>query len=248
MPIPVLYIFAISHYSEKARWALDYLDIDYEITHLPPGMHTQVAKQLGAPRSSLPMLVADGQVVQGSAEIVNWADASASTDSKHLTPNNGREECLAIEKRLDEIVGVHARRYYYSEALVKYPETVRPIFTENLPIMQKILVGATWGVVRKRMIELMNLGPEQGQESKRIVDGELRWVDEMLSDGRQFLVGEEFSRADLAAASLLAPLARPKEHPTYASLTLPPSLTSDLANWENRPSLKWVREIYAEYR
>lgn len=248
MPKPVLYIFAISHYCEKACWALDYLDIDYEITHLAPGIHRQIAKQLGAPRSALPILVADGQLVQGSAEIIDWADAAASTDSKCLTPDTAREQCLEIEKRLDDIVGIHTRRYYYSEALVDHPETVRPIFTKDLPVMQKLLVGVRWGALRKRMIDRMDLGPEQGRDSKRIVDDELGWVDEMLSDGRHFLAGERFSRADLAAASLLAPLAVPKEHPTYADLKLPPHLTLDLAKWGKRPSLNWVREIYAEYR
>lgn len=248
MPKPVLYIFAISHYCEKACWALDYLDIDYKITHVAPLIHRRITKQLGALRSSLPILVADGQTVQGSAEIIDWAEAAASADFKQLTPANAREECLEIEKRLDDIAGVHTRRYYYSEALVDHPDTVRPIFTKDLPRIQKLLVAATWGVVRRRMIDVMDLGPEQGQDSKRIVDGELSWLDGMLSDGRQVLVGDQFSRADIAAASLLAPLAVPKEHPTYADLRLPPTLTSELANWQNRPSLNWVREIYAEYR
>lgn len=250
MPVPrsVLYIFAISHYCEKARWALDYLDIDYEIRHTAPGLHQLIAKKLGAPRSSLPILVADGQLVQGSAEIINWADSIGATDSKRLTPDSVRRECLEMEKRLDDIAGVHTRRYYYSEALVDHPETVRPIFTKDLPIMQKLLVGGTWSLVRKLMIDRMDLGPEQGQDSKRIVHGELSWLDGMLSDGRHFLVGEQLSRADVAAASLLAPLAAPKEHPTYTDLKLPPRLATDLANWENRPSINWVRDIYAQYR
>jgi len=29
LPLPRLYIFPISHYCEKARWALDYLNVDY---------------------------------------------------------------------------------------------------------------------------------------------------------------------------------------------------------------------------
>jgi glutathione S-transferase len=248
MPKPVLYIFAISHYCEKACWALDYLNIDYNITHVAPGIHQRITKQLGAPRSSLPILVANGQTVQGSAQIIDWADAAASTDSKQLTPNNARGECLEIEKRLDETAGVHIRRYYYSEALVDHPETVRPIFTKDLPRMQKILVGATWSVVRKRMIVFMDLGPEQGQDSKRIVDDELSWLDGMLSDGRQVLAGDQFSRADITAASLLAPLALPKQHPTYADIRLPPNFATDLENWKNRPSLNWVREMYAKYR
>ncbi len=248
MSKPVLYVFAISHYCEKACWALDYLDIDYEISHVAPGLHRLIAKKLGAPGSSLPMLVADGQLVQGSAEIIDWADAAASTDSKRLTPNHAREECLELEKRLDDVVGVHTRRYYYSEALVDHPETVRPIFTRDLPILQKLLVGGTWGLVRKLMIDRMDLGTEQGQDSKRIVEGELSWLDGLLSNGRHFLTGDQFSRADLTAASLLAPLAAPKEHPTYADLRLPPRLAADLVNWENRPSINWVRQIYGQYR
>ena len=248
VPKIILYIFAISHYCEKARWALDYLDVDYELRHAAPGLHQLIAKRLGAPRSSLPILIADGQLVQGSANIIDWADAAASSASKRLTRDDARQECLAIEKRLDEIAGVHIRRYYYSEALVEHPKTVRPMFTKDLAITQKLLVGATWGLVRKLMIAGMDLGPEQGQDSKRIVHDELSWLDAMLSDGRHFLVGEQFSRADIAAASLFAPLVAPKEHPSYADLRLPPRLATDVTSWENRPSINWIREIYAKWR
>lgn len=98
------------------------------------------------------------------------------------------------------------------------------------------------------MIDFMDLGPAQGQESKHIVEFELSWLDGLVSDGRHFLIGDQFSRADMTAASLLAPLAVPKEHPTYADLRLPPQLAENLATWENRPSINWVRKIYGQYR
>ena len=84
------------------------------------------------------------------------------------------------------------------------------------------------------MINRLDLGPEQGQESKCIVEGELSWLDGLLSNGRHFLTGDQFSRADLTAA--------------YADLRLPPRLAADLVNWENRPSINWVRQIYGQYR
>lgn len=247
MTKPVLYIFAISHYCEKARWALDYLDIDFEIRHIAPGLHIALAKKLGASASSVPMLVADGQLVQGSAAIIDWADAAAS-NSKRLTPQTGREECATLEKRLDDVIGIHIRRYYYSEALVEHPQTVKPIFTEDLGFLQKMLIGVTWGMVRKVMIKGMDLGAEQGRDSKRIIEVELEWLDGLLADGRQFLTGERFSRADIAAASLVAPLAAPSQHPTYASIIVPPHVADDLVGWENRPAINWVREIYSQYR
>ncbi len=248
MPNPVLYVFAISHYCEKARWALDYLGVRYDIRYLAPGLHSLAARRLGARRSALPILEAAGELVQGSGKIIDWAEALPGSAGKCLTPEASRDDCIAIEKRLDAVAGVHARRYYYSEALVDHPASVRPILTADLGVLQKAVVGSTWGLVRRRMISGMDLGPAQGQESRRILDAELDWLDDSLADGRQYLAGEQFSRADLTAASLLAPLVLPPEHPAYASLVLPPRLSAEMEHWRDRPSLGWVRRIYASHR
>lgn len=247
-PVPILYVFAISHYCEKARWALDYLGIDYELRYVAPGEHMQIARKLGAPRSYVPYLEVDGRVIQESAKIIDWADAAAPPTAKKLTPGNSADECRATEKRLDDVAGVHVRRYYYSEAIVRYPKTVRPIFTRDLPLYKRLLLTAAFGKIRGLMIKGMDLGDAQGQESRGIVEGELDWIDGLLSDGRRYLVGNEFSRADLTAASLLAPLAMPLEHPTYSGFQLPPGVAGDVAGWEQRPSIGWVREMYARHR
>ncbi|MDP6980650.1 MAG: glutathione S-transferase family protein [Myxococcota bacterium] len=249
MERPDLYVFAISHYCEKARWALDYLGIEYELRHLAPGRHMEVAAQLGAPGSSLPLLVSGEQVVQGSSAIIDWAEATAATPSKRLDPAlEFAAECRALERRLDDLVGVHGRRYYYSEALVDYPDTVLPIFARDLVPEERSLIEENWGVTRQLMMGLMDLGPEQWEESRRIVIDELDWFDGLIADGRRFLVGDRFSRADITAASILAVLALPSEHPTYAALEIPPNARADLERWSQRPAVAWVREIYRAYR
>ena len=245
---PVLYIFGISHYCEKARWSLDYNDINYDIVYLPPGLHVQTAKKLGTTSTTLPILVADGQVIQGSDKILDWTQYKLSDESKRLTSKDHNDKYQEIEKRLDEITGVHIRRYYYSEALVEYPETVRTLFIKNLTFLNKLILYGTWNFVRKSMINLMDLGIDQGKESREIVDRELSWIDNLLSDGRHYLVGNKFSRADISAASLLSPLAIPKEHPTYSNVKIPPRMASDLESWTDRPSIQWVQEIYSQYR
>ena len=246
---PVLYVFAISHYCEKARWALDYLGIEYELRHLPPGAHMQVTKQLGAAGSSLPLLVSQERVVHGSGEIIAWAESAVADSSKRLSPDfEFQEECRALEQRLDNVAGVHVRRYYYSEAIVDHPDSVRPIFTRDLGPSERRALDENWALVRQLMMGAMDLGPDQRQESRRIVEGELEWFDGLLTDDRRFLLGDRFSRADLTAASLLAPLALPKEHPTYGVLEVPPQARADLALWAGRPTLAWVRRIYREHR
>lgn len=242
---PVLYVFAISHYCEKARWALDSLGIDYELRHAAPGEHGKIAKRLGAPRSSVPYLSVGDEVIQGSADIISWAEGAASSE-KPLTPD--AEACDEIEQRIDEIAGVHIRRFYYSEALVEHPATVRPIFTRDLPWTKKIMISLAWGKIREFMIARMDLGEPQGEESRKIVDDELDWIDGLLADGRRYLVGGQFSRADIAVASIVSPLVLPPEHPAYSGLQHPPRLTHDLSNWDQRPSFRWVRDIYAQHR
>lgn len=248
MPKPRLYVFAVSHYCEKARWALDYLQIDYDLYYLGPGHHRKMAKTLGLRRSGLPFMVADGEVVQGSANIIDWAGTASTDGDRRLLPPSAREDCLAIEKRFDDVIGIHARRYCYSAALTEQPRSLRPIFTAHLPRLQKLIVTANWEPITRLMIRGMDLGPRQGDESKQVVDEELRWLDALLSDGRQFLAGDEFSRADIAGASLLAPLVLPREHPTYDLLKLPPKLADDVARWRDRPSFAWTRDLYARYR
>lgn len=247
-PAQILYVFAISHYCEKARWALDHLGIEYDLCHVAPGEHGQIAKRLGAQHTHVPYLSVGEQVVQGSANIIDWADGATSDPERRLTPVTDLGECQRIEKRIDDIAGVHLRRYYYSEALVEHPQTVRPIFTRDLPLRKKLLITMAWGKIRKLMIARMDLGAEQGQESRDIVAGELDWVDEMFADGREYLVGNRLSRADIAVASLLSPLAMPAQHPTYKYIQHPPRLALDVAGWESRPSIQWVRALYEKHR
>ena len=246
---PTLYVFAISHYCEKARWALDYLGVDYELSFMAPWEHRKLASRISGSPSSVPFLVSNGKLISGSAEIIDWAEDQADDQAMRLTPDpgllkTGRE----IERRIDATAGVHVRRYYYSEALVETPQSVRDVFVRDLALRKRLFMYLAWSKVQKIMIRLMDLGFEQGQESRRIVGQELDWIDEMLSDGRTFLVGDRLSRVDVSTAAILAPLALPDEHAVYRHMQHPPRMAGELEDWGSRRSLRWVRNMYAKYR
>lgn len=252
MATPTLIVFAISHYCEKARWALDYLGVNYAVKHIAPGVHHQLAKKLGAPGSSLPILVLSGQgdqeFIQGSSAIIDWAEANKAADARSLAPQSNRQQALDMEQRLDDVLGVHVRRFYYSEALVDYPQSVRPIFTRDLTLLQRWLVTAAWGGIRKRMIKGMDLGPEQGMQSRELVVTEMEWLDGLLADGRSFLSGDTLSRVDITAASLLAPLVQPEQHPAYSDIQIGPKVAAACKQWEQQTCLQWTRAIYQKNR
>ena len=207
MTTPTLYLFPISHYCEKARWALEYLGVPHEQRVVAPGQHVKVARSLGLRRGSVPFLEADGAVIQGSADIVTWAESAAPDAAPRLTADATREACLEIERRLDDVVGIHVRRHFYSEAVVEHPKLVRPLLTDGLPLARRLGFGVAWPTLRKLMVRGMDLGPGQRKESRDIVERELDWLDGLLADGREYLVGDTFSRADLAAATTSSKLA-----------------------------------------
>jgi glutathione S-transferase len=246
MKPPQLYVFAISHYCEKARWALDYLGVEYEIKYLVPGLHAERMTSLGADDTSLPVLVSDGKLIQGSSNIISWAESA---------PNNGRTlDCehspliSDITSRVDDVLGVHVRRMYYSEALVEHPETVLPIFADYLDEEEAALLREIWELVVAAMTERMDLGADQGRESRDIVLQQLDWFDEILEDGRDYLLDGTFTHIDLSAASLLAPLVMAPEHPTYGNLQVPPRIAQDVVEWQSRPISQFVARMYRRHR
>lgn len=60
--------FPHSHYCEKARWALDYKGIAFQAVAIMPGLH-MISVGKYAPDTSVPVLLDNSEVVQGSSEV-----------------------------------------------------------------------------------------------------------------------------------------------------------------------------------
>lgn len=252
MQKPILHVFLISHYCEKARWALDLCGVNYQVNLLSPLAHSKAAKSIGADRSALPILqiqpaaTGEPEVIQGSAAIVEWANGQAANNAKPgllITP-----ESLAIEKRLDDVLGIHVRRWFYSESLLDCPETVKPVFAKGAGFIGGITLSLAWPKVVATMIKRMDLGADQERESQAIVAAELDWLDSLLAGDREFLVGDSLSNADIAAASLIAPLFSPVNHPAADILSLPSRVAATAEQWRSRPFAKWLSKLYSENR
>ena len=77
----VLITIPISHYCEKARWALDRAGISYrEQAHLQL-IHWFAVRRAGGGRTA-PVLVCGDRVLAESADIVDEADAKAPPDQR----------------------------------------------------------------------------------------------------------------------------------------------------------------------
>ena len=75
-------------------------------------------------------------------------------------------------------------------------------------------------------------------------------VGERLADGRPFLVGERFSRADLSFAALAAPVLMPDQYgiPLPKLHELPAAWAEDIADLRAHPAGAFALRMFADYR
>jgi glutathione S-transferase len=238
-----LFQFPISHYCEKARWALDFKGLDYQMKNLLPGMHIKIVRQL-AHKTSVPVLDHDGVIVQGSSQIISYLDDTFP--ERKLTPVNPQEaqQALEWERYLDAEVGVHLRRYVY-HTLLEHPKVAIPLLTQGGPWWAKPLFKVTFPKVRKLMRQYMKIDAAGAAESRQRLEAALDRVNEAVA-GRHFLVDGAFSRADLTAAALFAPLLMSPKYGLVWPKAMPEPLHSDVARLAGK--LAWVESIYNDYR
>jgi glutathione S-transferase len=244
---PRLAAFATSHYCEKARWALEWHGIAFDEVTWPPGLHRLLAARAGAKATSLPLLIGRGEIVEGSSAIIDWAERNADS-GRSLTPDTGRDEAAAIEQRADAVIGIHVRRLAYAGLLPSHADVVRRAMFQSAAGWHRVVGNLTWPLVWRLIMKTYDVGPDAAADSRAKLDAELDWLDGLLADGRPYLAGDRFNRADLTVASLLSALARPKEMPVYRDMRVPDTLSADMRRWGERPIMRFVRSHYRAHR
>jgi len=238
-----LYQFPISHYCEKVRWALDYKKLEYRTVNLLPGLHrARVTKLSGS--SSLPVLVHDGRIIKNSSDIIDYLDAHFPESP--LTPADQalRREAMEWEKFADEQIGILVRAVCY-HVLLDHPAMLVPIFTAGGPWYGRFVMPIIYPKLSGVMRDKMKLNQETSQIALGQLGQAIDKLDARLQD-REFLVGDSFTRADLAVASLLAPLHKAEKYGVVWPAQFPEALEKISEGLAGKTA--WVKRFYADYR
>ncbi|MBA2351178.1 MAG: glutathione S-transferase family protein [Burkholderiales bacterium] len=238
-----LYQFAFSHFCEKARWALDYKSIPYTPVNLLPGLHVKPIRKL-APKTCMPLLVDEKTAVQDSAAIITYLDKMHPDPL--LTPRDAREakEALDWEKYFDEEIGVTLRLWFYYHTLPDRGRAMKFIMT-GAPWYGPPLFAVIFPKVREAMTKLLRINAESAKDAEERLIAALDRLDDALKD-RRFLVGDRFSRPDLAACALLSPLLLPTEK--EAVELFPRAVRAFRERHKGRACFTWAKNVYDNYR
>lgn len=237
--------FPHSHYCEKARWALDFKGIPFEAVAVMPGLHLFTIRRY-APDTAVPVLLNGKEVVQGSGRIIDYLDMKYPEHALTPTQPSLRQACLDIERDMDDRLGENIRRILY-DSLLDYPDFIRHCFTHSMSGSKQRLFRLIYSLLRAKIAQTYVISAAAVEQSRHEFDVAMTEIEQLLQRG-PYLVGGQFTRADLSVASMLSFLVMPPEHPFPWQEVPDPKTQTFYDQYQDHPVLAWASKIYRTHR
>ncbi len=246
--MPTLWQIDVSHFSEKARWALAWKGVEHRRRSPVPGAHMGVALWLtrGA-QYTFPVLTIDGRNIGDSTAIVAALEERYPDPPLYPADVAERRRALELEDYFDEELGPHIRQLAWYE-FGKDPESFAGLMEATAPAPLRRFGRPTAAYARLYTALRFRAGDAKEAESSRAkVLAALDRLEAELGDD-DYLVGTHFSVADLTAASLFYPLAQPEEGPLRPGSPSAKGFEAFREPLEQRRGVEWVKEMFRRHR
>ena len=242
---PELHQFRFSHFNEKARWAFDFKGVPHVRRSYLPGPHMLSIARLSGQRQ-VPVLRVGSEIVVGSDRIIDYLESRHPAPPLYPPTETARRRALELQRWFDEEIGPTIRRAFFFDFLDDGDYAARA-FTQGQGMTSTTIYRLLFPAIRvvmRRDMQIEADGAARGRDRAREA------LDLIAStagtDG--YLVGEQFSVADLTAAALLSLTVFPPECPARVPEPKAPGLRAWLARWADHPAIAWINRMYAHHR
>lgn len=198
----ILYQYQISPFCDKVRRAMRLKGLSWatvEVPVVPPGMYKAVS-----PTGKFPAVDFGGRVIVDSTDIILHLDTLVATPRLVPADPRLRGDALILEDWADESL------YFFDVTMRNWPQN-RKWFVDDLLHAEKGLKRSLVGALVPGALKKVAVNQGLGRKDEATVVSELtRHYDSLAARlaGRDWLVGDDISVADLAVRSMLFVLDR----------------------------------------
>jgi glutathione S-transferase len=239
-----LYTFTLSHFSEKARWALDFNQLPYTEHALVPGAHLWTMRKLQA-KSSVPLLEHDGQLIQGSGAILDYLEQNLNAKRLSVSPAQAKR-CAQLEALADRAFGLGVQRIFYGPLLANR-RTIVDLWSQGGPVWSRPFLNLSYPLLAKGVARKYKVRPDKVAQAKDLFRKTFDTFNVIFRDN-PYVIGDHITRADVTLASLLAPLCCPQEHVTRWPATMPEEIAKFQNEFRGHPTWNFVLRLYHQQR
>jgi glutathione S-transferase len=234
----------ISHYCEKARWALERAGLEYREERHVQGIHRVAARRAGGGQTT-PVLVTPEGVLGESEDILRWVDGRLQPERRLFPADSPEVERLS--RRFDSGLGPAGRRFMYMKVLAHRDVTLR-FNNQGVPRWEDRALRLGWPFAVRFLGRALDIRPGVEVEDEALVWEELDFVAELLADGRPHLCGERFTAADLTFAALSAAVIAPPVYgvPLPQPDVMPPDLGAFVRRVRDHPAGTYAMRLFDE--
>lgn len=224
--LPKLITIPPSHYCDKVRWGLNFVNYKYKEESYPPVFHLIGTKKVKA--RSVPVLITEKKIIKDSTDILKFVDK----DINKLYPVEIRKQVENLEELFDTKLGPHTRRFAYFH-LFNTPQVIFEDFCDTSHPFYDSMYQTFFPIFKILIKKSMNISSESAERSFNTIMEVFNKVEKDLSDGRKFLTGNEMTAADITFATLGAPVIMPRNYKAYKQKKqIDADLNKDLNNEE----------------
>jgi glutathione S-transferase len=239
----------ISHFCEKARWALDRAGIEYAEERHVQGIHRIVARRAGG-GTTVPVLVTGERVLSESEGILRYADERLE-DDRRLFPSKPelRDEVVGLCRELDRGLGPDGRRLMYALMLELKGPMLR-VNNQGVPAWEGKTMFALWPLVTRWGRRDLGIDGDTVRVDQENVRRAFDAIAERRADGRPYLCGERFTAADLTFAALAAAVIVPPEYGVRLPQPgeLPQHIARMVRDFREHPAGAYAMELFRTER
>ncbi|NRA65452.1 MAG: glutathione S-transferase family protein [Pseudobacteriovorax sp.] len=247
-----------SHYVEKIRWVLDLNSTPFREIPLMPVAHFVVSpiyvglsgKTDGhSTRFSTPIIKGPDGVMSKSTSIAQYLDNKHFDKASSLFKDPKAAE---LDMYYTNYLGPHTRRLFYYNVL-NQPSEIRFLCEKNVGMSQRLLFNGFFSVMRKQIIGSLRVSEKNTKKSIDYIYQEFDKVNDLLKDGRPFILGDQFSMADISFACMGGAITLPTPEEGYGAvlprLNGPNNTLREVSrDLRDSPAGKWALSLFANHR